>query len=37
MTARDSLSTETQDNGDIITFIFESADKNGYNNFEFGE
>merc|ERR1719204_1391643 len=34
MTSKDSLSIQAQDDGDIINFIFESADQKRYSNFE---
>merc|ERR1719365_491468 len=34
MTSKDSLSIQAQDDGDIVNFIFESADQKRYSNFE---
>merc|ERR1719283_658568 len=34
MTSKDSLSIQAQDDGDVINFIFESADQKRYSNFE---
>jgi len=34
MTSKDSLSIQAQDDGDLINFIFESADQKRYSNFE---
>eukprot|EP00484_Ammonia_sp_Unknown_P026592 CAMPEP_0197031890 /NCGR_PEP_ID=MMETSP1384-20130603/10729_1 /TAXON_ID=29189 /ORGANISM="Ammonia sp." /LENGTH=316 /DNA_ID=CAMNT_0042461469 /DNA_START=9 /DNA_END=959 /DNA_ORIENTATION=- len=34
MTSKDALSIQARDDGDIITFIFESADQKRYSNFE---
>merc|ERR1719385_479059 len=34
MTNKDSLSIQAQDDGDVINFIFESADQKRYSNFE---
>merc|ERR1711972_847168 len=34
MTPKDSLSIQAQDDGDIVNFIFESADQKRYSNFE---
>eukprot|EP01083_Nonionella_stella_P002281 6568_1 len=34
MTYKDALSIQSRDDGDIIQFIFESADQKRYSNFE---